>query len=130
MPAIPMQSTQPLRTGPPEQRSYPLISEVEYKQVDGRGTRTGRGRTVTISTAAVVFTPDDPLAVGNGIELSIAWPVALTDRVGLRLWVRGTVVENVANRVTLEIMRYEFRTRLRRQDATSRTRTMAASEIA
>ena len=105
----------------PEHRWYPVVAEVEYKLVvDGESAMTGHTRTVSLSSTGVRFESNHVLPIGNPIELSIAWPVDLDDRVGLKCCVGGTIVENKLNLVTVEILRYEFRTRVRRKTHSKR----------
>jgi hypothetical protein len=93
-------------------REYPVIAEVEYKLfVDGKPLRTGRGWTVTLSSTAVLFEPDETVAAGNYVELLVAWPALLNGKVGLRLWIRGLIGQVDGKLVTVEIIRYEYRTR-------------------
>ena len=93
-------------------REYPVVAEVEYKLfVDGKPLRTGRGWTVTLSSTEVLFEPDETLAAGNYVELLVSWPALLNGKVGLRLWIRGLIGQVDGNLVTVEIIRYEYRTR-------------------
>jgi hypothetical protein len=66
---------------------------------------------VSLSNIVVVFESDRPLAIRTPIELSIAWPVALNDEIGLCLDVNGTIVKIVDKCITVEIQRYKFRAR-------------------
>lgn len=93
-------------------RDYPVVAEVEYKVlVDDKPLRTGHGWTVTLSSAAVLFEPDEALNAGNYVELLVSWPALLNGKVGLRLWIRGLIGQVDGNLVTVEIIRYEYRTR-------------------
>jgi hypothetical protein len=113
-------------------RSYPVAAELEYTLPAGEPLRRGRGLTVTLSNSAIVFEAEESLARRSPIELLIAWAASLSEKVGLQLWVSGTVVERQAKRVTVAILRYEFRTRSlasRKQDGESGKRARAAPGI-
>ena len=92
--------------------AYPIVVGVEYKlAVDGRPVRIGRGRTVMLSSTLITFITAEPLPRGRRIDLVMEWPALLNGKVGLRLCIKGRVVESKANYATVEIIRYEFRTR-------------------
>ncbi len=92
---------------------YPVELELNYRVMGGV---RGSGRTVNLSSNFILFDPGSALPTGARIELLIAWPVALNGRVGLRLWVTGTIIQNRSNGAAVEIARYEFRvTTLQRQ---------------
>ena len=93
-------------------REYPVVAEVEYKVlVDDKPWRTGHGWTVTLSSTAVLFEPDESLGAGHYVELLVSWPALLNGKVELRLWIRGLLSQIDGNLVTVEILRYEYRTR-------------------
>jgi PilZ domain len=72
---------------------------------------TGQGRTVNISSTGILFeAPDLPPAVSALVELSIAWPARLDNKVPLTLYVGGHTVWTRENRFAVAIQRYEFRT--------------------
>ena len=88
---------------------YPLDLEARYELPNERTSR--QGRTVSLSSSVIVFEPGESLPIGSRIALSISWPVALNNTVALRLCISGRIVENRANCVTVQILRYEFRTK-------------------
>src|SRR5579872_5549716 len=88
---------------------YPLEFEARYELLNERKSRLGR--TVSLSSSVIVFEPGESLPVGSRIALSISWPVSLNGTVALRLCISGKIVENRANCVTVQILRYEFRTK-------------------
>src|SRR5690349_16655747 len=105
-----------------DRRSYPIVIGVEYKlAVDGRPMKTGRGWTASLSSAVITFDTTERLPPGTRIDLSIAWPALLDNRVGLRLCIKGSILESQSNRVTVEILRYEFRTRYLKSEAVRST---------
>ena len=89
---------------------YPITLELRYK-TGGRAPRVGMGQTSGMSASEVVFTADQPIDVGAKLEISIAWPALLNDRVALQLVVVGDVVGRRDSLTTLRIRKYHFRTR-------------------
>ena len=73
--------------------------------------RTGVGTTINISSNGVLFKPDQPIAVGSGLELAISWPAQLNSRCALKLVARGRAARVTQDgAVAIEIQQYEFRT--------------------
>jgi hypothetical protein len=70
----------------------------------------GSGRTVNMSAGGVLFQSTHALAVGDEVELSIAWPAQLDNKVRLQLCVVGRTVWSGDNSTAVQIQRYEFRT--------------------
>src|SRR5579862_1600716 len=92
-------------------RFYPIVEKVEYTLNQSQSGSRGCGWTIALSSKTVTLVPDDPLPPAKRIELSIAWPVLLDGEIGLRLWILGVIRESTPRRVTVEILRYEFRIR-------------------
>ena len=93
-------------------QSYPLTIDLEYRLVGGGGTvKTGRGRTVRLSSARVEFECADYLPEQSKVEISIVWPARLDDGVCLKLCVVGRTVSSEDHLIVVTIQRYEFRTR-------------------
>jgi hypothetical protein len=91
---------------------YPIQVEVEYRLVSrGLTIKTGRGRTLRISTTHVLFESQDRLPAGVPIELSIAWPALLNNEVGLQLCVMGRTAPTRENCTAVIVERHAFRTR-------------------
>jgi len=43
-------------------RRYPLAAELDYRIAEGRGqVKTGRGKTINISSSSIFFKPEEPL---------------------------------------------------------------------
>jgi hypothetical protein len=90
---------------------YPLDSDVAYKIVRGqRAVEVGSGRTVNMSASGVLFESTRTLPVGTNVELSIAWPVRLGNKVRLRLCIVGRTMWSDSNSTAVKIQRYDFRT--------------------
>lgn len=93
-------------------QSYPIVVEVEYKLVPNGGfARSGHGWTTSLSSKIIQFAPEKPLPSGRRVDLSIAWPALLNYNVPLRSHITGSIVKSRTACVTVEILRYEFRTR-------------------
>lgn len=107
-------------------RQYPLVAQVQYRLRDN-SKRTGYGWTVMLSSAAVLFEAEEALPFGVPIELLIDWPIALDDKVGLRLWIKGAVAGIRVNLITVQVVGYEYRTKSlvsrRQDDASAKTAT-------
>jgi len=93
-------------------RRYPLAAELDYRIAEGRGqVKTGRGKTINISSSSIFFKPEEPLPAGTPIELSIPWPARLDGTVALSLLVTVTTVQVRDECVAVRIAQYDFRTR-------------------
>ena len=70
----------------------------------------GSGRTVNMSAGGVLFQSTHVLPVGDDVELSIAWPAQLDNKIRLQLCIIGRTVWSGNNFTAVQIQRYEFRT--------------------
>jgi len=68
---------------------YPIVLDVECRLLDA--DRVGRGKTLNISAAGILFKANLQLPIGGVVELSIKWPFRPQNR-GLILFMRGRVV--------------------------------------
>ena len=99
---------------------YPISIDLEFRLVlHGMVVKTGHGRTVRLSSASVQFESGDYLPPESTVEIFIAWPAQLENAVALQLYVRGRTVRSQDHSVTVEILRYEFRTRRKRSPEVS-----------
>lgn len=89
---------------------YPITLEVRYK-IPSRRPLAGTGKTLRMSSSNVVFTAEHQIGAGTNLEIAIAWPAALDDRVLLQLVVTGEVVRREGSVLTAAIRKYRFRTR-------------------
>jgi hypothetical protein len=89
--------------------SYAIQLWLRYEMGE-YGSPRGEGRTISISSSAVVFEASDSLPARRQVKLSIEWPVKLDNRVDLTFHVRGRTTQG-GNRPTVEILSYEFRIR-------------------
>lgn len=91
---------------------FPLQLAVRYRLI---GTRTPSrwtvAQSVNISSSGILFQSDEDIPLGQGIEAFVAWPVALDNRVPLKLAVKGPVVRCEGHYAAVRFERYEFKTR-------------------
>jgi hypothetical protein len=89
---------------------YPVAMELKYK-TRSRTPRVGMGKTTWMSSSEVIFTADQPIAEESTVEISIAWPALLHNRVALQLVVEGEVTRSQEGEATVRILKHHFRTR-------------------
>lgn len=89
---------------------YPVTLDLRYK-TSPPWPRVGVGKTLQMSSTEVVFTADTQLETGTKLEISVAWPAVLNDRVLLQLVVTGEIVRREGSTVTATIRKHHFRTR-------------------
>ncbi len=95
-----------------DDRRYPIELALRYKVVArNRVPLEGSGRTVNMSSGGVLFGGNQDLPAGAFVELSIDWPVLLTNTRPLTLLITGRVVRSENSRVAVKMNRYEFLTR-------------------
>ena len=99
-------------TAKPAPRDFPLALEMQYHSLGGPASRIrGEGRTIWMSSREIIFESAESLPAGTELEILVAWPALLEDRIGLQLWLRASVLRNLSHGVTAGIRRYQFRTR-------------------
>ncbi len=117
-------------------RHYPIRLDLEYRLKDSDHELSGgSGTTIHISSSRVLFEAKNALPPGSLVELAVAWPVELENRIKLRLIIVGRAVSVSGKRTLVDVVRHEFRTRAlpttkRRLSVASTSscgRTMAAS---
>lgn len=92
-------------------RRYPITLDVEYKLPrKDRVALHGFGKTLNISSGAILLSVDDTLPIGVVIELAVNWPFLLQGFCPLKLKIRGRIVRSEAKEVAVEIHHHEFRT--------------------
>lgn len=64
-----------------------------------------------MSSRQIIFEGNLSVPSGTEVEITVAWPARLDERVGLQLWIRGCVLHTLAHGITAEIRKYQFRTR-------------------
>ena len=78
-----------------------------------------------MSSGSIVIVTDRALPLGVSIEVEIAWPVKLDERIPLNMHVRGKAARSNGNRTDVAIERYEFRTRRSIQESVNRVLLLA-----
>lgn len=95
-----------------EKRRFPMDLGVRYRRVKGkRILAVGVGNTVEVSSNQIRFTTQWPLLPGDRVQLAVDWPVKLDNSVLMKLEIYGCVVESESGTATMEIARYDLRTR-------------------
>jgi hypothetical protein len=101
--------------GNPERRvktRYNMALELSYCVLGGtRSGEAGKGRTVDVSSAALRFAADRPLAPGLGMEIVLDWPTLLDGRIPLQLIANGLAIRTQGSETVVKIERYVFKTR-------------------
>ena len=91
---------------------YPITLDLHYQVLSGgRPVQAGSGRTTRFGSRRIVFTAEPALPGAARLQVSVAWPVLLDDRVKLQLVIEGRVIDVDGDRVTLGVVKYHFRTR-------------------
>jgi hypothetical protein len=95
----------------PAARDFPVALDLQYHVVgDGPGELRGTGRTLWMSSKEIIFETETTLTAGAELDITVAWPARLEDRIPLQLCIRASVLHTLSVGVTAEIRRYEFRT--------------------
>ena len=90
---------------------YPIQFDLEYRTTRRSGPFiVGIGHTINISSRGLLFRTSEKLPQGTAIEAVLHWPVALDDRIQLKLTIKGAVIRSELDQVAVQIASYEFRT--------------------
>jgi hypothetical protein len=93
-------------------KRFPLRLSVRYRLLGiDNGQKWNTSESVNISSTGLLFTTEETVMPGQGIEAFVAWPVALDKRVALKLALKGPAVRCDGNQVAMRFERYEFKTR-------------------
>src|SRR3954454_4534806 len=92
---------------------FNLVLEMSYSVVYGTGQEKGTGQTIDVSSSGFRFMAADPLPVGVGLLVAIAWPARLDGLIALQLVVDGTVVRSSGRETAVKLERHKFKTRER-----------------
>src|SRR5215831_3402651 len=89
---------------------FQIEQDVSFRILDGKEKgRTGRGRTIELSSRGVRLTTDRPLPLGAPVELSIDWPILLDGRCLMKLVIGGTVLRQEDTTAVVSVRASEFR---------------------
>jgi len=96
-------------------RRYPICAHVEYHLPESHGVlSSGVGRTIYLSSSSVQIETEHGLPIGAMVELAVTWPARLDNHVPLKLQIMGRTIRVEGMHTTINIARYEFRTRASR----------------
>ena len=91
---------------------FPMREDVMYKVLHSkRGSISGSGTTLNISSEGILFTTKEMLPVGRMVELSVNWPARLDGTCALKFVASGRVVRSADDQAVVRIERYQFKTR-------------------
>jgi hypothetical protein len=88
---------------------FPLELQVHYRTID-QEPRSGVGRAVNLSSGGVLVASRHDLSVGERLELRVAWPSLLEDRIPLQLVTLGQVVRCQSSSFAVLFRWHQFRT--------------------
>jgi hypothetical protein len=89
---------------------FPLQLAVRYQQLGSRHSSWTNSRTLDISSSGLLFATSERLEPGQPLEACISWPVALDNRIPLKLVIKGSVVWSDGRQTAMCFERHEFRT--------------------
>ena len=96
-------------------RRFPICAHVEYHLPESHGVlSSGVGRTIYLSSSSVQIETEHGLPIGAMVELAVTWPARLDNDVLLKLQIMGRTIRVEGMHTTINIARYEFRTRASR----------------
>jgi hypothetical protein len=98
-------------TGHKTSRRYPISFKLRYVLPPNDAERTGAGETLWMSGKEVAFLAKAAGAVGEKIQLNIAWPVLLHGAVPLQLIVNAEILQSSGPLTIARLTKHEFRTR-------------------
>jgi hypothetical protein len=96
---------------------YPLDSELQCKVIRSGQVYSGKG--VDISSGGICFVSSELLPIGTKVEISIDWPVRLSNVTPLQIRVIGHVIRHDKRGTAIKTLRYEFHTRKSRLEETA-----------
>ena len=101
-------------------RRYNLSCQIRYRRLYGdRLGQTGTGRTIEGSSESIRVETDQPLVMGEPVEILIDWPAMLNGSVPMLLAIGGCVMRVDGPVAAVSVERFEFRTRALRTPATA-----------
>jgi hypothetical protein len=88
---------------------FPIETSVSYRALGVRKlSKVGNGRTISISSKTITFTPARELPNGIGLQMVIKWPSFLHGSIRMYLILYGVVTSADSSATTMEIVRFEF----------------------
>jgi len=90
---------------------FPIECEIRFRLLDSRKHLPQQaGKTLNISSKGILFESPCELPIGKRVEISIAWPAALSHRCRLKMVTIGKLVRFENGRAAALIQKHEFRT--------------------
>jgi len=96
---------------------YPLDSKLQCKVIRSGQVCSGQG--VDISSGGICFVCSELLPIGTKVEISIDWPVRLSNVTPLQLRVIGHVIRHEKRGTAIKTLRYDFHTHKSRLEETA-----------
>ena len=91
---------------------FPLQLAVRYRVIGSQpAPKWSVSESLNISSSGLLFKTPECMLPGQGVEVYVAWPVALNDHVQLKLALKGPVVRSEGHQAAMRFERYEFKTR-------------------
>jgi hypothetical protein len=114
-----MASTSPVLERRTKKR-FSIERPIRYRSLFGPTIgQVANGRAIDASSSGIWIETEQPLRVGDPLELLVDWPAQLNGLVPLQLVTAGCVIRVSGNHAAVSIERYEFRTKSQRETATS-----------
>lgn len=90
---------------------FPLTMGLRYRTKSVHATVSGTSATKWIGSRQIAFAETEDIDENMKIQIAIAWPFLLEDRVRLQLVIEAIVTKVADGIVEAAIMQYDFRTR-------------------
>ncbi|HEY7389408.1 MAG TPA: hypothetical protein VH640_12920 [Bryobacteraceae bacterium] len=118
-----------MKSAPKPPVRFPLTLGLRYQAKSEHGIISGTSATKWIGSRWIAFAVNEDIQEKMKLQLAIAWPYLLEDRVRLQLIILA-VVTNVANGIAeAAILQYDFRTRKDQETAAAAGVDLAANAI-
>ena len=102
---------------------YPMDSELQCKVLNSGAVYPGHG--VDISSGGTCLVCSELLPIGTNVEISVDWPVRLSNGTPLQLKIIGYIIRHDQRGTATKILRYSFHTRKSRLAKTTTEASMA-----
>ncbi len=93
---------------------FPLRLTVRYRNLSGRPSLVGAGRTVNMSSCGLLIASDEaPVHTGARLQLTVDWPFLLHGITPLQLIVSCRVTRCLPEEFAVKVDQYQFKTKKR-----------------
>jgi hypothetical protein len=100
-----------MRSSPKPPVRFPLTMGLRYRTKSEHAIVTGTSATKWIGSRQIAFAASEDIQEGMKIQIAIAWPYLLGDRVRLQLIIEAFVTKVAEGIAEAAILQYDFRTR-------------------